>query len=61
MDEYLELFRNGVRMRVAAELLGFSVESRDGAKDVDGSNFLLARVYVWVVTVLRCSTERETQ
>lgn len=59
--KYLELFPNEMGIRVVEQLLAFSAESRDNAKEVEQSNFWLGWVYAWVSTVVKCLTKRETQ
>lgn len=61
VDEYLQIFRNEVRMRGVEAFLRIPGSSRDSSKEGGRSNVLLGHVNACEATVVGCSTERETR
>lgn len=59
-DEYLQLCRNKVAIRIAAEIELFYTKSCDHAGKMERSLVWLAYVNAWVETVLRSLSEPET-
>lgn len=60
-NEYLDLFRNEVRIPDAEELFRFSAISKDGSGEVETPTVRPARVDAWVAFVVRRLSSRETR
>lgn len=60
-DEYIQLFRDGVRTWVAKELSWFSARISDGAEELGGQIFRSAQVSARVAAIVRCLNEWETR
>lgn len=56
-NDYFELFRNGVVIRVVRVFLGFGAKSTDDAGDAEGSIVSLARVHICAANVVGCLDE----